>query len=159
MSGQRAHGHAEIVERLVDCFDAGAFFHQEHRFAHVGMEHAIAHEAAAVAHQHADLAQLFRELHAGGDHFFAGGFATHDFEQPHDVGRAEEMGADDGRGPRGDGRDLVDVQRGRVAGQDRARLAHAVELAEDFLLQRHAFEDRLDHHVRLAEIVVSSAWA
>ncbi len=54
-----------------------------------------------------------------------------------------------------DGRDLVDVQSGCVAGQDRARLAHAVEFGEDFLLQRHAFEDRLDHHVGLAEIVVA----
>ena len=95
LSGQRAHGHAEIVERLVDCFDAGAFFHQELRLADVGMEHAIADEAAAVADQHANLAQLFRKLHAGGDHFFAAGFAAHDFEQAHHVGRAEEMSADD----------------------------------------------------------------
>ena len=59
------------------------------------MEHAIAHEAAAIAHQHANLAQLLRELHAGGDHFFTGGFAANDFEQAHYVGRAEKMSADD----------------------------------------------------------------
>ena len=59
------------VERFVDGFDAGAFFNEELRFAAVGAEHAIADEAAAVADQHADFAELFRELHARGDDFFA----------------------------------------------------------------------------------------
>ena len=155
VGGERAHGHAEIVERLVDRFDAGSFLHQKDRLADVGMEHAIAHEAAAVADQHADLPQFFRQLHAGGDHFLAAGFAAHDFEQTHDVGRTEEVGADDRRRPRGGGRDLVDVQSRSVAGQDCARLAHPIEFTENFLLQRHAFEDCLDHHVRLAEVVVT----
>ncbi len=155
--GQRAHGHAEIVERLVHRFDAGAFFHQKCRFAHVGMEHAIADEAAAIADQHADLAQFFRKLHAGGDHFLAGGLAAHDFEQTHHVRRTEKMCADDRRRPRSGGCDLVDVQSGSVAGQDRARLADTIEFGEDFLLQRHALEDCFDHHIRLAEIVVAQS--
>ena len=64
------------------------------------MKHAIADESAAVADQHADLAQLLRKLHAGGDHFGAGGFAAHDFEQPHHVRGAEEVRADDAFGAR-----------------------------------------------------------
>src|SRR5258708_37066871 len=78
---ERAHGHAEFVERIVNRSDAGSFFDKELRFASVGAEHAVADKAHAVAGQHADLAQFFREFHAGGDDFFAGGNAAHDFQQ------------------------------------------------------------------------------
>src|SRR6266404_6756314 len=111
VGGEWAHGHPEIVERLVDCFYAGALLHQKDRFTGVGMEHTIAHEAAAVADQHTNLPQSLRELHAGGHDFLATGFAAHDFEKTHDVGWAEEMCADDGCRARGGGRDFVNVQR------------------------------------------------
>ena len=96
--GERSHGHAEIGERLIDGFDAGAFFDQKLRLAAVRAEHAIADKAAAIADEHADFAEVSRKLHAGGDHFLAGGFAADDFEQTHHVRRAEEMRADDGFG-------------------------------------------------------------
>ncbi len=136
-----------------------AFFHQELRFAAIRAEHAIADEAAAIAHQHANLAELLRKLHAGGDHVLAGFLAAHDFEQSHHVGRAEEVRADHRLRARSGGGDFVDAQRGSIASENRSRLADAVELAEDFLLERHAFEDRFDHHVDRCEAVVSSASA
>ena len=50
-------------------------------------------------------------------------------------------------GTRGGGGDFVDVERGGVAGEDGAGFADAVEVAEDLLLERHAFEDGFDDHV------------
>src|SRR5512140_1993153 len=119
------------------------------------MEHAIADETAAVADQNADLSQLFRQLHAGGDHFFAAGFAPHDLEQAHDIGRTEKVSTDYGCGPPRRGCDLVDIQGRSVAGQDRSRLANAIEFAEDLFLKGHAFEYSFDHHVGLAEVLIT----
>ena len=39
-------------------------------------------------------------LHAGGNDFFRGGLAAHDFQEAHDVGRAEKMRSDHGLRPR-----------------------------------------------------------
>ena len=48
-------GHAEIVEGLVDFFDARAFFEEELGLAAVDVDHAVADEAGAVARDHAYL--------------------------------------------------------------------------------------------------------
>src|SRR5579859_8196556 len=69
--GERTHGHSVIVHRFVDSFDARAFFHQELRFTAVRAKHAVADKSSAIPHQHANLAQLFGQMHARGDHFFA----------------------------------------------------------------------------------------
>ena len=82
------------VKRGSTCSGRRAFFDQELRFAHVGQHHAIAHEAAAVSHHHADLAELLGQSPARGDHFFTGRLAAHDLHQPHDVRGAEEVKAD-----------------------------------------------------------------
>ena len=152
--GQRTHGHAEVVQRLIHFLDACALLHQELRLAPVGMEHAVPNEATAVAHHHADLAQPLGKLHAAGDHLLAGGFAAHDFQKPHHIRRAEEMGPDDRFWARGSGRDFVDVEGGGIGGKDGARFAKLVKHGEDFLLQRHALEYGLDHHVHCAKFVV-----
>src|SRR5271154_3169590 len=89
--GERTHGEAEVGERFVDGWDAGAFFNEELRFAAIGAEHAIAHEAAAVSNEHANFAKRFRKIHARGDDFFGSGFTADNFEQAHDVGGTEEM--------------------------------------------------------------------
>ena len=66
---QRSHGHSEVGERLVNRCNPGAFFDKELGLAAVWMEHAIADKTPAVANQYANLAERFRQLHAGGDHF------------------------------------------------------------------------------------------
>src|SRR5438067_12086855 len=125
------HGHAEIVERAVNVLHGRSFFEKKHGLAHVGMKHAVADKAAAIADQHADFAELFRKLHARGDDFFARGFAADDFEQPHHVGRTEEVRPDDKLRPMRGGSNLVDAQRGRIAGENGSRLAGFLELPED----------------------------
>ena len=87
------HGHAELDQRVVNGLHLSAFFDQKLRFPAIGPEHAVSDKAAAVPHQHADLAELFRELHASGDDFVTRLFSAHNFQQPHDVGWAEEVGS------------------------------------------------------------------
>ena len=117
-------------------------------------QHAVADETVADADQHRHLAELAREPPARSPAprraVFVG---AHHFDQPHDVGRAEEMQCR--ARPRGrvvacgDG---VDVLVRGVAGEERARLGDAVELAEYRLLQIHFLEHRLDHQIGLAGI-------
>ena len=49
-------------------------------------------------------------------------------------------------------RDHVDVEIGRVGREDRAGLGNLVELGEDFLLQRHVLEHRLDDEVGVGDV-------
>src|SRR3989442_779844 len=113
---------------------------------------------AAVTHLRTNSAtsgsELLCQLHASGDHFFAGCLTAYDFEQAHDVRRAEKMCADHAFGPRSGRCDFVNIERGRVARQNRARPAHTNDLAEDLLLERHALEHGLDNHVDRCEALI-----
>src|ERR1700675_3259209 len=68
-NGERAHRHSEVIQRTIHFLHAGAFLNQKHRFANVAMKHPVTNEAPAIPDQDANLAGLFRKLHAGGDHF------------------------------------------------------------------------------------------
>ena len=92
-----------------------------------------------------------RDAHRERDGRVARRVGAHDLEQLHDVGRREEVHADDARRV-GDGRaDLVDREHRRVGRERRGRRAHGVEPREELLLERHALEDRLDHELALRE--------
>ena len=149
---QRPHGHAPALQRAVDLLRHGAFERHGLHLAAVGGEHAVAHEAVAHAGLHADLADLLGDRHGGRHHVVGGLLGTHDLEQPHDVGGREEMQAHHVLRPLRHGGDLVDVERGGVAGDDGARLGDFVELLEDLLLERHVLEHGLDDEVGLAEV-------
>ena len=70
-----------------------------------------------------------------------------DFNQAHYVGGTEEVKADHARGPLRRRRDLVDVQRRCICGQDAIWFCHAVEFGKDLLLDFHVLEDRFDDQV------------
>ena len=142
-----SHGHAEVAQRAVDLLRRGALFQQKFRLAAVLKDHAVADETVADADHHRDLLQLLADGHGGGEHFIAGLLATYYFQQPHDVGRAEEMQADDVFRSLGKGGDGIQVQRRSVRGENGARLAHRIQLLEDLLLDAHLLEYRFDHHV------------
>src|SRR5205814_3121934 len=72
---ERTHRHSEIVQRFIDSLDRRAFFNQELRLAPIRPEHAIADKSTAVSYQHAYLAELLRQCHAGSDYFFRAGLA------------------------------------------------------------------------------------
>ncbi len=95
------HSHAKVIKSFIDGLDACAFFRQELGFTPIRAKHAVANESTAIADQYADLADLFGKLHASCDDLFAAGFATNNLQKSHDVGRAEEVRADDSLGPLG----------------------------------------------------------
>ena len=64
------------------------------------------------------------------------------------------MRADYILGPHGKCGDLVQIQGGRVAGENRALFAHGVELFEDRLLDAEIFKHRLNHQIHAAHIIV-----
>src|SRR5467141_1556082 len=97
---QRSHSHAEVVERFIDSFNAGALFDEELRFAAIRAKHAVAYETHAIADKNGDFPKSFRKLHASRDDFPVCRFASHDFKQTHDVGRAEKMRSDHEHGAR-----------------------------------------------------------
>ena len=94
------------------------------------------------------------ERHHRGDDVLGGRLAAHVLQQLHDVGRREEVHADDVAGPLGVAGDLVDVQARGVGRQHRARLGDRVELLEDAFLHFHGLEHRLDDDVGVLEVVV-----
>ncbi len=85
----RTDRQAEVGQHLVDLRHARAFLEQQVGLAHVIREHPVRDEAEAVADDDADLAELLRQLERRRDHFLAGVSAANDFEQLHDVRRAE----------------------------------------------------------------------
>ena len=106
-------------------------------------------EAGPVADDDPDLAEALREGQRRHQHVEAGARSAHDFEQPHDVRRAEEMQADHRLGTRRGAGDPVDVERRGVGREDAARLGDRVDLAEDALLEREILEDGFDHQIRV----------
>ena len=144
---ERPHGEAEALQGGVHLVRVGAFEQQAARLEHVGMQHAVADEAVAVAGHHADLADALAEGQGGVQHGRRGVGATHDFQQLHDVRRAEEVQAEHVLRAGGDGGDGVDIQRRGVAGEDRALLHGPVQGAENFLLEFEVLVHRLDHQV------------
>src|SRR5213593_635094 len=151
--GERAHGQAEVGQHLVHLLGRRALEQQAFGLLAALVEHAVADEAVANADQHRYLVDPSPDRHRRGDDRLRRFLAAHDLEQPHDVGRAEEVHADHALGPpRGRG-DLVDVERGRVGGQHGARLRHLVEPGEHVLLDGHLLEHRLDDEIGVGESV------
>src|SRR5260370_12679894 len=68
------------------------------------------------------------------------------------------MCADNGLRARSCGRDLIDIETGSVASKNRAAFANAIKLAENFLLQRHAFKHRFDYHIDASKFTVVQSW-
>jgi len=78
---------------------ARTFFDEELSFATIRTKHAIADKAPAIADEHADFAERFESCMHVATTSFERSLATDDFQQPHDIRGAEEMGAmtDSGR--------------------------------------------------------------
>ncbi len=55
----------------------------------------------------------------------------------------------------GDARDLVDIQRRRIRGQDAICFRHRIDLTEQPLLELHALERRFDDQIGVFEPVVA----
>ena len=62
------------------------------------LQHPVADEPVTDAYHHRQLAQLFCKGKAGGKRGITAGLAAHDFQQLHDMRRAEEMQTHKARG-------------------------------------------------------------
>ena len=116
---------------------------------HVGEHQPVADEARPIADHDAELAHALRESQGRHQHVEAGARSAHDLQQPHPRRRAEEVEAHDRRQPRRRRGDRVDVERGRVGGEDAPGLRYRVDLAEDPQLEGEILEHRFDHQVGL----------
>ncbi len=99
----------------------------------------------------ATLPMVFARRMAVASTSFAVGGAAHHFEQAHDIGGAEEMQPDHVLRAARETRDLIEIQRGSIGGEDRARPHHGVELLEYLALHVHVLEHGLDAQVHIAE--------
>ncbi len=148
------HGEAQVGQHLVHLLRGSTIVDQGHGLCAALVQHAVADEAVAVAHQNADFLDALGQRHGCGFDFIRGLFAADDLQQLHDVGRAEEMQADHIFRAFGRGGNLVNVQGRRVGGQDCTRLTLLVQLAEDALFDIHPLEYGFDHQVHIGEIVI-----
>ncbi|MNE35757.1 hypothetical protein D3C80_1295340 [compost metagenome] len=134
--GDDSHRHAEASEHVVNLRRRGTFQQQTVSLARIRFEHAIADKAEAHPGNHRDLADAFCDFQRRGQDIGGRGRAAHHFEQAHDVGRAEEVQADDVLWPTRDGGNGIDIQGGGIAGENRSDLAHLVQCAKHLLLDR-----------------------
>ena len=151
---ERPHRKAKLLDRFVHLLRGAALIEQEAGLAAVLLDHAVANEAIAHARDHGGLLDLLGDGHDGGQDVLTGLGATHYLEQPHDVGRTEEMQTDHVLRAFGKGRDLVHVQRGRVGRKDGTGLHHSVERLEHLLLDTHFLEHRFNHQIGVAKGLV-----
>ncbi|MNV10496.1 hypothetical protein D3C71_1010250 [compost metagenome] len=148
---ERPHGKTEGLQRCVHLVGISAFEQHFSRFEHIGIEHAVADETVAIARHHTDLAHALAERQRRVEHRRCSLRATDDFQQLHDVRRAEEVQAQHLLRPACDRGDGIDVQRRSIARQNRFRLEQAIELTEDFLLELKVFVHRFDDQVDIAD--------
>jgi hypothetical protein len=87
-------------------------------------------------------------------HLWSSVFSSHDLQEGHDVGRAEEMGADDPVGCRCSLADQIQVDGARVGCQDAIWPTRSLQICKDRLLQVDFFDRCLNHHVDSPEVVV-----
>ena len=115
------------------------------------MQHAVADKTVAHPNDHADFLNGLADRLGRGQSLKARLGAADDFEQAHDIGRAEEMGADDLVRAGGHRRNFINVERGRIGRQDTLGLGDRVQLREDLLFDLHVLEHGFHHQVNLAE--------
>ncbi|MNF68938.1 hypothetical protein D3C84_508090 [compost metagenome] len=148
---ERPHGETEALQRCVHLVGISAFQQHFSRFEHIGIEHAVADETVAIARHHTDLAHALAERQCRVEHRRCSLRATDDFQQFHDMRRAEEVQAQHLLRPTCDRGDGIDVQCRSIAGQNRLRFEQAIELAENFLLELKVFVHRFDDQVDIAD--------
>ena len=119
------------------------------------MQHAVADETMAHAHQYTDLADATAQVHDSGNHFIGGLLTTHVFQQLHHVGGAEEVHAHHVFGTAGEAGNAIHVQGGGVGGENGAGFADPIQLTEHGLFYVHVLEHRFDHQVHIAQVVVA----
>ncbi|MNF98760.1 hypothetical protein D3C84_816320 [compost metagenome] len=92
---ERPHGETETLQRRIHLIGVSPLQQHFPRLQHVGIEHAIADEAVAIARHHADLAHALAQRQCGLKHRWCSLGTTDNFQQLHDVRRTEKVQAQD----------------------------------------------------------------
>ena len=117
----------------------------------VFVQHAVTDKTVTHPNHHADFLNGLADRLGRGQGLKARLGAADDFEQAHDIGRAEEMGADDLVRARGHRGNFIHVERGRIGRQDTLGPGGRIQLSEDFLFDLHVLEYGFHNHIHLAE--------
>src|SRR5690606_36562873 len=150
--GELAHWIAQVGQGFVHLLGCGSLVHQRPRLGTALVQHAVAHEAVAVANQYTHLVDPLGHRHHGCLDLVGGLAATHVLQQLHDVGRAEEVHTHHVFRTLGGRGDFVDAQGRRVGRQDGAGFADLIQLGDVFILDGHVLEINFDHIVHFSVI-------
>ncbi|MNO91557.1 hypothetical protein D3C76_831040 [compost metagenome] len=104
------HGETETLQRRIHLVRVSTLQQHFARLQHVGIEHAIADEAVAIARHHADLAHALAQRQCGLKHRWCSLGTTDNFQQLHDVRRTEKVQAQDLLRTACNGSDGINVQ-------------------------------------------------
>ena len=115
-------------------------------------EDAAGVEAASVADDDRDLADLLDEVDRAGGGLVGGVLAADDLDELHLVDRAEEVQPDEVRGARGEALEPGDGQGRGVGAEEGVGPDDGLDLGEDVLLEVVVLEDRLDDGVDVGEV-------
>ena len=148
---ERAHGETKALQCGIDLMRISPFEQQHARLADIGVQHAVADKTVAVTRHHADLADTLTQGQCHVQYRRRGFGATHDFQQFHDVRRAEEVQAEHVLRAFGHGGNGVDIQRRGVTGENGAWLQGGVERAENLLLEFQVLVHRFDHQIGICQ--------
>src|SRR4029079_16427005 len=153
--GKMPHRHTEFGENAVDLLRRRTAIEQFAGLLATNFQHAVSDKAEADANHQLYLFDLLGNSDCCGQRIGRGLATTHDFAEPHDVCRAEEMHPEHVLGPLCCACDCVDVEIRRIGRQHRDRLGKAVAHLEDVELDSHGFESGFEHQVRGGDLLDS----
>ena len=149
--GEGPHGQTQVVDRAIHILGQAALFKQVLGLRAVFVQHAVTDKTVTHPNHHADFLNGLADRLGRGQGLKARLGAADDFEQTHDIGRAEEMRTDDFVRARGHRSNFIHVERGRIGRQDTLGLGDRIQLSEDLLFDLHVLEHGFHNHVHLAE--------
>ena len=150
--GEGAHRVAVVLgDRAVDGVELRPLLVRLDGVVEVREEQRVDDEAGAVGAAHGDLADATAEVLNGVEDVLAGARVVDDLDELHHRRRVEEVHADDVLRALGLRGEVGDAQRGGRRREDGARLADAVEVGEELVLDADLLRDGLDDDVDVAE--------
>ena len=150
-----AHRKPKFFYRAVNLFHRRAFIEHKHRLPRILFDHAIADKAITHTGNHRRLLYLFGKLHHGSQYIMRSLATAYHLKQLHHICRAEKMQPHDILWTLGEAGNPVQIERRSIAGENRARLHHAVELAEYLLFDADILEHSFNDEVGILDIVIA----
>jgi hypothetical protein len=140
---ERAHGmvHAEFHDGIHGFGSGDAFHDAVGGFVDERHEDTVGNKTRSVVDGHGSLAELFGELHSGGESGVAGLERANDFDKGHDGNRVHEMHADEAVGALSERGESGHGDGGSVACDDDVGAEDAVGFGEDGAFDFEFFGD------------------